>query len=256
MSSTFPSRPERFPSVRNVRALFLAFSLVMPVAGALASPCTTDFEPFTAEYDLYRNGDRLGTTVVELSREDSGTWVYELESKARRGIIGLVGAGYEESTRWLKSGERLLPLTFRRKQHVAFSNRSYEAHFDWTANRAWGRARDREWQVADLDGDTLDRLLVNLALVRDLRCERQDLIYKVLEKGDLDSWRFNRLGKSMITTPDGEYQAVKIAKQHDNPHRESLTWHAPALDWLAVRIEHQDDKDEDRFHMVLRSLEK
>lgn len=256
MSFTFPSRLERFPSARTMRALFLAFSLVMPATGVLASPCATDFEPFTAEYDLYRNGDRLGTTVVELSREDNGTWVYELESKAQRGIIGLVGAGYEESTRWLKSGERLMPLTFRRKQHVAFSDRSYEAHFDWTDNRAWGRARNREWQVADLDGNILDRLLVNLALVRDLRCDRQELVYEVLEKGDLETWRFNRRGKTAVTTPDGEYRAVKIAKHHDNPHRESLTWHAPALDWLAVRIEHQDDKDEDRFHMVLRTLEK
>lgn len=256
MFSTFPSRLERFPSARTMRVLLLALSLVMPVTGALASPCTTDFEPFTAEYDLYRNGDLLGTSMVKLSRDDSGTWVYELESKARRGIIGFVGAGYEESTRWLKSGDRLMPLTFRRKQHVAFSNRSYEAHFDWTANRAWGRARDREWQVADLGGDTLDRLLVNLALVRDLRCDRQELVYKVLEKGDLDTWRFNRQGKSTVATLHGEYRAVKIAKQHDNPHRESLTWHAPALDWLAVRIEHQDDADEDRFAMVLRSLEK
>jgi hypothetical protein len=239
-----------------MKALFLAFSLVTPATGALAAPCATDFKPFTAEYDLYRNGKRLGTTVVELSREDTGTWVYELDSKARRGIIGLVGAGYEESTRWLKSGDRLMPLTFRRKQHVAFSNRSYEAHFDWTAKRAWGRARDREWQVANLDGDTLDRLLVNLALVRDLRCGRQELIYKVLEKGDLDTWRFNRRGKTTVTTPHGEFQTVKIAKHHDNPQRESLTWHAPALDWIAVRIEHQDDVDEDRFSMVLRSLKK
>lgn len=256
MSCTFLSRPARFPSRKAGWAVLLAFSLLLPAAGAPASSCRAEFTPFTAEYDLYRNDDRLGTTMVELSREESGTWVYELSSKAERGFISLVGAGYEESSRWMSAGERLMPLTFRRKQHVAFSNRSYEAHFDWTANRAWGRARDREWQVEELEGDTLDRLLVNLALVRDLRCDRDELAYRVLEKGDLETWHFNRKGESEVATPDGEYQAVKIAKHHDNPDRESLSWHAPELDWLAVRIEHQDDEDEDRFHMVLRSLEK
>lgn len=236
--------------------MLLAFWLLLPAAGASAPPCAAEFTPFTAEYDLFRDGKQLGTTVVRLSREDSGTWVYELESKARRGLIGLVGAGYEESSRWMAAGERLMPLTFRRKQHVAFSNRSYEAHFDWTADRAWGRARDREWQFEDLPDDTLDRLLVNLAMARDLRCGREALTYTVLEKGELDSWRFDRKGESTVTTPNGEYKAVKIAKYHDSPDRVSLTWHAPALDWLAVRIEHQDDADEDRFHMVLRSLEK
>lgn len=256
MSCTFPPRAARSPSRQAGRSILLAFWLLLPAAGAVAAPCNTDFTPFSATYDLYRNGNRLGTTTIELSREESGTWVYELSSKAEKGFIGLVGAGYEESTRWLSAGERLVPLTFRREQHVAFSDRSYEAHFDWTADRAWGRARDREWQVEDLEDDTLDRLLVNLALVRDLRCGRDELVYRVLEKGETDTWRFHRKGESRVATPDGEYLAVRIAKHHDSPHRESLTWHAPALDWMAVRIEHQDDEDEDRFHMVLRSLEK
>lgn len=256
MSCIFPSKPGRFPDLHASRAILLVLAMLLPAGGALASSCPAEFTPFTAEYDLYRNGKPLGVTVVELSRENNGAWVYELKSKAKRGLIGLVGAGYEESSRWLAAGERLMPLHFQRRQHVAFSNRSYEAHFDWTAYRAWGRARDREWQVEDLGRDTLDRLLVNLAMVRDLRCGREALSYTVLEKGELDTWRFNRRGETTVTTPVGEYKAVKIAKHHDSPDRVSLTWHAPALDWLAVRIEHQDDKDEDRFSMVLRSLEK
>ncbi len=256
MSCIFPSKHGRFPDPPASRAVLLALAMLLFAGGAPASPCPAEFTPFTAEYDLYRDGKPLGVTVVELSRENNGTWVYELTSKAKRGLIGLVGAGYEESSRWLAAGERLMPLHFQRRQHVAFSNRSYEAHFDWTANRAWGRARDREWQVEDLAGDTLDRLLVNLAMARDLRCGRESLTYTVLEKGELDTWRFNRRGETTVATPNGEYKSVEIAKHHDSPDRISLTWHAPALDWLAVRIEHQDDADEDRFSMVLRSLER
>lgn len=256
MSCNFPLKPGRFPDRHAGPAVLLALTLLLSAGATPASSCSAGFTPFTAEYDLYRNGNRLGTTVVELSRDANGTWVYELTSKARRGFIGLVGAGYEESSRWMEAGDRLMPLTFQRKQHVAFANRSYEAHFDWTANRAWGRARDREWQAENLEKDTLDRLLVNLALMRDLRCGRDALSYRVLEKGDLEIWRFNRKGESTVTTPNGKYSAVRIAKHHDAPDRVSLTWHAPELDWLAVRMEHQDGADEDRFHMVLRSLER
>lgn len=233
----------------------LLLALAAPGANASA-PCAAEFQPFTATYDLYRGDDRLGTTVVRLSRDDNGTWVYRLESEAERGLFGFMGAGYEEMSRWLDAGNRMMPLNFRRQQHVAFSKRSYEAHFDWTANRAWGRARDREWQVTNLAPGVLDRLLVNLALVRDLRCGRGKLSYRVLEKGELETWRFDRVEKTTITTPQGRYETTKLAKRHDAPDRVSLTWHAPALDWLAVRIEHQDDADEDRFSMVLRRLER
>lgn len=235
-------------------ARLLSFLLLLPAAAAPA--CPAEFEPFTAEYDLYRNEKRLGSTVVRLSREESGTWTYGLESEAEKGLFGLLGAGYEESSRWIAAGDRLMPLSFRREQHVAFSDRSYEAHFDWTANRAWGRARDRDWTMEELPPDTQDRLLVNLALIRDLRCGLKELSYRVLEKGELETWRFDRKGEGTVETPHGEHRVVKVAKHHDDPERESLSWHAPELGWLAVRIEHQDDADEDRFSMVLRRLER
>lgn len=241
--------------LRLPSALLALSSLLLP-AVASSIPCEAAFEPFTAEYDLFRNGDRLGSTTIRLARDETGAWTYALESRAERGFIGLVGAGYEESSRWMPAGERLMPLEFRREQHVAFRNRSYEAHFDWTTHRAHGRARDREWTFEDLTPGTLDRLLVNLALVRDLRCGRENLRYKVLENGRLETWRFERLGESTAKTPAGSYHVVRVAKHHDDPERESLSWHAPALDWLAVRIEHQDDADEDRFAMVLRQLER
>lgn len=237
-----------------MRACLAALLLCVPPAGAGACPAT--FEPFTATYDLYRNGDRLGTTEVSLRRSGDGPWVYELESTAEKGLFGFIGASFHESSRWMPAGKRMMPLVFRREQQVAFSERSYEAHFDWTAKQAWGRARDRRWEADDLTADTLDRLLVNLALVRDLRCGREELHYRVLEKGELETWRFERKDKPTIETPLGAYPTVKVSKHHDSPDRISLSWHAPALDWLAVRIEHQDDANEDRFAMVLRQLER
>lgn len=235
-------------------ASLLLATLLVPAAAD--TQCPPVFQSFTARYDLYRNGDALGTTTVTLQRSDQGAWEYRLESRAQGGLYGFLGAGYEESSRWMPASEHLMPLEFRREQHVAFSDRSYEAHFDWTAKQVQGRARDREWQFDDLTLGTLDRLLVNLALIRDLRCGRDVLSYRVLEKGELETWRFDRRGKTTVETPQGEYDTVKVAKRHDSPDRVSLSWHAPALGWLAVRIEHQDDADEDRFAMVLRELER
>lgn len=252
MSCIFPGKRVLLTRLPSLIALFcLVFAASLP-----ASECPADFRPFTARYDLYRNGDRLGTTTVTLQRGDQGAWEYRLESRAQGGLYGFLGAGYEESSRWMLAGRHLMPLEFRREQHVAFSDRSYEARFDWTAKRAQGRARDREWAFEDLTLGTLDRLLVNLALIRDLRCGRTVLSYRILEKGELETWRFDRKGKTAIETPHGTFDAIKVAKRHDAPDRVSLSWHAPELDWLAVRIEHQDDADEDRFSMVLRQLER
>jgi len=135
---------------------------------------------------------------------------------------------------------------------VAFSHRRYEAFFNWHEHSAHGKARDRTWVVESLPEDTVDDVLVNLALMTDLRCDVHPLRYNVLDKGDLEDWAFDRQGHESMDTPAGTFQTLKVARRHDSPDRQSLSWHAPELGYLAVRIEHVDGAGDDRFSMALK----
>lgn len=234
-----------------MRRLTAAFLLCyLPTASAAG--CAPPTIPFEAEYELLRNGKPIGTTTITLAQRADGTFDYHLESKAKRGLIGFLGARFFEHSHWRVTGNRLQPLHFERGQSVAFHDRYYEAHFDWEAGMAHGEARGELWRTNSLPSETLDRLLVNLALLADLRCGRETLSYTVMEKGELETWQFDRETEQSLTVPGGSYRTLRVAKRHSDPERISFSWHAPELNWLAVQVTHQDDADEDRFTMKLQ----
>lgn len=233
-------------------ASLLLLLIAAPVAGA--AECSVPTEPYTAEYDLYRNGDVVGTTTIRLGRHDDGTYSYDVDSKAERGFVGLLGAHFFEHSDWIPNGDRPRPLVYKRGQDVAFSHRRYDAFFNWNERTAHGKARDRAWVADSLPADTLDDVLVNLALMTDLRCGVHPLRYNVLDKGHLEDWAFDRQGRQQMDTPAGTFRTIKVARRHDSPDRQSLSWHAPELGYLAVRIEHVDGAGKDRFAMTLKRL--
>lgn len=236
------------------RFLFAILASVTTVSAppARAAECPAPTVPFLAEYDLHRNGKAIGTATISLKRRGDGTFDYRLESEAKGGLIGFIGARAHEYSHWTLHGQRPRPLEYERGQKIAFRERHYEARFDWNDHEARGKARGEPWHSEDLPEDTLDQFLVNLALLADLRCGRETLGYTVLEKGELEEWRFERRGEKSVSVPGGTFDTIRVAKRHHSADRVSLAWHAPALNWLAVRIDHQDDADEDRFSLRLR----
>lgn len=236
-----------------MRRLPSSLLLLLFAAPVLAAPdCPAPTVPFVAEYDVNRNGKTIGAGTVKLERHADGTFLYRIESEAKAGLAALLGARFHERSHWMVHDDRPRPLAFERGQKVAFRERHYEAHFDWNDHEARGNSRGEPWHLGVLPDDTLDRVLVNLAVLADLRCGAETLSYTVLEKGELDEWRFDRQGEETVRVPGGTYRAVKVAKRHSSPDRKSLSWHAPALNWLAVRIEHVDGDDGDSFSMELR----
>lgn len=226
--------------------------MIVAASPAVQADCINRPHPFVAKYNLYRSGDLLGTSIMILEQLPDGTWRYTLRSEGESGLAGFLQADYTETSRWTVAENGMITLEYFRMENIAWHEETATMEFDREHQVVRGVTEEEEWVIRNPPETPLDRLLVNLKLVHDLSCGVRDLSYRVVDDGDVEKWRFYRVGRETVKTPAGRFEAVKVAKEHSSPARETLSWFVPEKHWLAVRIEHVEDAESERLTMVLR----
>ena len=61
-------------------------------------------------------------------------------------------------------------------------------------------------------------------------------------------------GNETVKTPYGTYNTLKVVLTHDNGSKSSTFWLAPNLDYLPVKMAHQDGKTS--FSLLLTGYKK
>jgi hypothetical protein len=237
-------------SVINATLFFLLLSGVsFPSLGVdLAAPSTTAHcsgfpRPYQANYDVYRNGKLLGNSSSVLSQEENGQWLYRVSTEATKGVGGLLGGEISESARFVVEAGVLRPEHYDLKQKVAFSRTNRSIDFDWNAKRAHGKNKKKDWQLT-LQGDETDRLSANIRIRQQLAAGETQLSFRTVEKGELKIRDFEVLSAETIATELGDMLAIPVHRKHSNAKRSTVTWHAPHLGYLPVRVEHAKQGDD------------
>jgi hypothetical protein len=58
-------------------------------------------------------------------------------------------------------------------------------------------------------------------------------------------------GREPQEVPFGRFDTVRVERERQGSSRETVTWLAPALDWVAVRVDQRDDGElEGRLELV------
>ncbi len=225
-------------------------------AGAARYFCTGgELAPYTASYEVRRNDKRFGSAEVTLTREDdAATWTYTMETKAAKGLAGLLGGQVLERTWFEYVDGKPRPLRYRYERGTSFSKRSTFAEFDWRRRRASGNYKKNEWALPLAEHQT-DRMLVNLLLIQALAREAPRLSFDTVEKGSVDTLSFVRDGQIEIETGSGTYRTVAVEREHRNRNRETQSWHAPELAFLPVRLRQIDGDDDETIELILESVE-
>jgi len=202
---------------------------------------------YSAEYQLGNGALDIGRTDMALKKLGEH-WRFVSETRAT-GVMKLLMEGKvrERSDFALGAqGIRLLSYAFRDENK---SRRDASAEVDWAAGKLDYRYRGRGGSLP-LEGiDSLhDRLsssiAVMLALVDGrLRENGEALQLSVFDGDEIKPMRFAVAGRESIDTPRGEVEALRVERLRANDRRRTLTWYAPSLDYVPVRIEqHKDGK--------------
>lgn len=216
--------------------LVLAFMTALTAIPASAETTAAPLAPFRAEYQVLRNGKELGKATLELRALDNGTWEFVNQTKGTAGMASALGVDIVEKSIFHWRAGHPEGLSYRYAQTSTFKSRDRSVDFDWSRNSAQSRENNRTWS-ATLVAGAIDRNLVTLALMADVKAGTTALQYSVVDKDKLGDQRYANAGAETLSLPAGKMQAVRVERQRTDSDRRTTSWFAAERGFLPVQIE-------------------
>ncbi len=232
-----------------MRKLFSVFLLLIASEVSLAA----DIPDFSANYAVKLNGIQAGELKRTLETDQTGLRHFTSISQAK-GVFSFFKPDIiEETSLWRLKDNVVQPQFYRYLRTGGKKEKRLEMKFNWLDMTAQIDDREHPWQL-DIEPNTLDKLVYQISLMRDLIKHKGDQItYRIADGGKLKTYQIRILGEERIKTPMGEIDAVKLTRHRDKDNeRETTLWCAPSLAYLPVKLEHIEDGT--TFTAVLRRL--
>ena len=102
--------------------------------------------------------------------------------------------------------------------------------------------KDKENRSFAWKAGVLDELNAELQLREDLKGSGLKSNYYLADAKEVEQRKFVRAGTEKVKTSYGTFDTVKVVMKHDKPDRDTIFWLAPKLDYLPVKVTHQDKK--------------
>ncbi len=225
---------------RGTRRIILA--VIGLCASLLSAPLTAGALPaFSSLYQVSREGFGIGEAQFTLSKEADNRYVYESHTYPTGIAAWFFKDTVEERSKWTQQAHGIVPLEYLYERSGGKKERHAQLSFDWEQGTVENHVEGQPWQM-DIPIGTLDKLVVTLAMMLDLKAQEKDLEYTIADGGKLKHYRFKIVGEERISSRAGEFDTVKLERVREDTKRSTYLWCAPALHYLPVRIEqHEDD---------------
>lgn len=192
--------------------------------------------PFTAIYQVDRDGTPLGHARFTLSHQGENCYLYHGVATPEGLAALLVGRTVEESHFCIQGG-RIRPLSYRSEESGGKDN--YALKFDWV-NRL---VRTDGGAPRKLNAEGVDPLSLQIALRKILsdgggRLPAGPITLLVIEDDNEKTYSFRQNGRETLNTPVGKFDAIRLDRSDDSK-RKLRMWLAPELAYLPVQVERQ-----------------
>jgi hypothetical protein len=232
----------------------LQLQMVLLMLAFLSPASATDSQPypeFNAIYDARVNGIPVAEASFSLHKLDNGDYVYQKKTTSV-GIASLLGKKVSiASSRWRFTNNRIQVLEYQSSNEDGDVDDNLHLIFNWETAHVENVATDDPWQTKMPKG-TLDKLVMQMALLIELRDGDTEFQYPVAHEGRIKQYRFRQVGKETIELPIGEYDTL-IVERLDDDRDKSKIWSAPELNYFPVRfLKHK--KSGVKLELSLRKL--
>jgi hypothetical protein len=233
------------------RTLFAAAAALAVLAPALASAAAPP--PYTARYEVSRNGDRLGTATVTFRALPNGRYELVSDTVGSEGLAAIAGVSVNERSilRW---GEQPETVAYDYRQKLAWKNKSRSLQVDAAGRRIASTDKDRSFSPPYEPG-VLDRNAVVVALMSDLAGGRTgDLRYRIPDKDAVDTWVYRAAASEQVQTALGAQRAVRVERIRESGGGRSTTlWLGADRNYVPLRML-QKEPDGETIEMRIVSL--
>jgi hypothetical protein len=215
------------------RCQFLLYAwLSMPVC--LAADRLPDF--FEATYTLHNKGTQFAVMNRSFSDTGNGEYIFRSETKTT-GFFSLFRKDLIiEESQWTVGDPQLRPLHYTYKHTGGKKDRFVDIVFDWARNKITNQVGDSIWHMT-LQPEILDKLLYQLAIMRDLQRGSVPQSYTIADGGKIKMYEFELLGEETVQTPLGVFLTIKLSRHKPNSRRKTFLWCAVDLDYLPIKVE-------------------
>lgn len=221
---------------RNLLVLIACLLLGGTAVAADDAGLPAPLAPFEAEYQVGNGTMSVGTATFSLQRS-SGLWRYRSVVRIE-GLFSLFVDGPLRDTTWLDTRDgKLRPVVYRHEK----GDEKLRVVFDWPAGDAQVAAHNGDGRRIDLEPDSRDQFSAILAVMCALATGERTLTFPGIDDdGKPEQLRFEVTGEEQVDVPRGRYDTVRVQRSHDDG-RATITWLAPELGWLPVRVEQRED---------------
>lgn len=216
----------------NSSCLLTALTSLVLLGGVSSSSFA--LSPFNASYQFSYNGKNVGSATRQLA-QNGNSWTYSFSAKA----AALASAN--ETSRFSLSNGQIQSSSFSRTSKVLVHSNKLNITFNPSSKvistQKDDKARSFAWRAG-----VLDELNAELQVREDLKGGGLKGTYYIADAKSADARQFIKQGTESVTTPYGTYSTIKVLLKHDNATKSSIFWLAPQLDYLPVKMTHQDGK--------------
>lgn len=212
-----------------------------------------EWQEYGARYSLYRNGKLAGKAEISL-QQDGDRWTMSTEGNGTHGLARVLRVKDRELVQGRMVDGRFRPQRFEHRVSVAGIGNSWTALFDWDADTVTVVSDDDSVRM-DLQGRALDGLSLKLEMQRRLRAGEPDMQFWLVDEDEIKLQEFRVLPSEMLETSLGCLETIPVERiRSPESTRYTRAWHAPALQYLTVRLEH-GKTDGDRMEMRIAELQ-
>lgn len=134
------------------------------------------------------------------------------------------------------------PISYAATSSRPFKKDSFQRlAFDWDNQKVDYRSEEGQKSF-----DLNDRLYDPISFFFEARCGliagKKEFIYPLIRKGRITTHTYKVVGTQTVHTGQGDVKALVVERQRSNKKRQTRLYVAPALDYLLVKIEHQESR--------------
>jgi hypothetical protein len=208
----------------------------------------TEFiQPFTATYHVYAKGLQIGIGIRRLEVLDNQEYLFSSKSETTGFFSLLRKDNIIESSRFVIEAGQIKPLEYNYHHTGAKKEHHQIILFHWDENIAVGIKQDKPWEIP-LDTNILDKMSYQLAIMQALRLKNHDLSYKIVDDGKIKQYKPTLAKTEILQTKLGDLEVIKF--ERSDAKRRTTLWFAPKLQFLPVKVEHDEKGDILRFELI------
>jgi len=212
-------------------------SLLAPLAMAASlAHAATGLQPYTAHYEVIRNGDKLGQAIVTL-KQTPGGWDYESTTHGTSGMARLAGADIEEHSVVSAANGKLQTSQYHYRLSTLVKSTQRDIVADPATNKLVIRDKKHTLEFPITPG-VLDQHAVTLAIAQDLSSGRKGtLTYPVATRDAIASQRYQVGKEESVKVPAGSIRTVAVARLRETANgRTTVSWFGLDNGFVPVRV--------------------